>query len=419
MTAPARSDRGRQAGTVLFAGGGTAGHVFPALAVAEELSDRGWAVRFAGAAGGMEERLVGERGWPFSALPARPLVGRGPLARARALATTARSTLAARRLVRSGGVAAVVGTGGYVSAPAVLGARLAGRKALLVEPNAEAGLANRWLSRWAAGAAVAHTETGRRLHCPSWVTGVPVRGEFFAIRPPEPAAPAAAAPLRLLVLGGSRGARQLNLEVPRALGSLLADGSLAAVTVLHQAGRERVAEARDAYAAAGLPTTTAETEAGPSEIPTGEIPAGGTGPGIGIEVTGFLGEVAAAMAASDLIVSRAGAITSAEICAAGRASLLVPLAIAAGHQAANADRLAAAGAAVVVPAAAAGDELATALGGLLSGGRERLAAMGRAARGLAREGAAAAIADRVEDLARGGGSGGDDGDGDGERRAAA
>jgi UDP-N-acetylglucosamine--N-acetylmuramyl-(pentapeptide) pyrophosphoryl-undecaprenol N-acetylglucosamine transferase len=358
-------------GTVLFAGGGSGGHVFPALAVAEELAGRGWRVAFAGTAGGMEEGLVGRHGWPFEALPARPLVGRNPLAQARALAVVARSTLAARRIVRRLGAGAVVGTGGYVSAPAVLGARLAGRPALLVEPNAEAGLANRWLSRWADGAAVAYAETGARLHCPSWVTGVPVRRAFFDL-PGRPEG-AGGGP-HLLVLGGSQGARQLNRDLPAALAAA-GGGGLPGLTVLHQAGRGHEEVAAEAYRAAGF--------------------AAGSG---AVEVAGFVADVAAEMGAADLVVSRAGAITIAEICAAGRASLLVPLALAGGHQEGNARRMAEAGAAVVVASDASPERLGAALGGLLAD-RGRLAAMGRAARALARPDAAAAIAGRVEALA--------------------
>jgi UDP-N-acetylglucosamine--N-acetylmuramyl-(pentapeptide) pyrophosphoryl-undecaprenol N-acetylglucosamine transferase len=267
-------------------------------------------------------------------------------------------------------VRVVVGTGGYVSAPAVLGARLARRPALLVEPNAGAGVANRWLSRWASEAAVAYPAAAAALRCPSTVTGVPVRREFFAV-PERP--PAAGGP-RLLVLGGSQGSRQLNERVPAALGR--AAGRLPGLAVVHQAGAGKVEETAAAYAAAGLADAAA--------------------------VFPFLAAVAEAMAAADLVVSRAGAMTAAELCAAGRAALLVPLAIAGGHQADNARELAAAGAAVVVTSAeadaAGGAPLAAALGDLLAD-RDRLVAMGRAARSLADPRAAAAIADRVEALA--------------------
>jgi len=379
-------------GSVLFAGGGTGGHVFPALAVAEELAGRGWTVAFAGTAGGFEEGLVAGRGWPFAALPARPLVGRNPLAQVRALATVGRSTLAARGLIRRRGVDAVVGTGGYVSAPAVLGARLAGRPALIVEPNADPGVANRWLSRWAAGAAVAYAATGARLHCPSWVTGVPVRREFFALAPRAAAGGATGGP-HLLVLGGSQGARQLNRDLPLALARVARE--LPGLTVVHQAGRGHEEATREAYAAAGF---VAGAPGGSAATGTAGAPGGASPVGARVEVTGFIDGVAAAMAAADLVVSRAGAITAAELCAAGRAALLVPLALAGGHQAGNALLLAAAGAAVVAPADAGPGRLAEILGALLADPGRR-AAMGRAARALAREGAAAAIADRVEALA--------------------
>src|SRR4051794_1501548 len=120
---------------VLLAGGGTGGHVFPALAVGEELRARGWRVSFTGMKGGLEERLVGERGIPFHPLPARAFVGRGLAAKIGALTTLVRSAGSAKRLIREIGAHVVLGTGGYVSAPAVVGARLAGRPVLLLEPN--------------------------------------------------------------------------------------------------------------------------------------------------------------------------------------------------------------------------------------------------------------------------------------------
>jgi len=359
----------------LLAGGGTGGHVFPALAVAEELAARGWRVSFAGTPYGLEARLVPERGIPFHGLPARPLLGRGPLARARALATLARSAVAAAALVRRLDAAVVLGTGGYASAPAVVGGRLAGRPVLLLEPNARAGVANRWLSRWATAAAVGYAETARGLRCPATVTGVPVRRAFFAV-PPLPAAMEIAG--GVLVLGGSQGARQLNQALPAAA-ALLAAG-MPGLRIVHQAGARNLDETRAAYAAAGVPAAQ-------------------------VEVVPFLDDVAGAMAASALLVSRAGAITVAEICAAGRAALLAPLAIARGHQEDNARLLAAAGAAELLTAAdLAPEPLAARLGALLGDGA-RLAAMGRAARALARPDAAAAIAGQLESLAAAGGAG--------------
>jgi UDP-N-acetylglucosamine--N-acetylmuramyl-(pentapeptide) pyrophosphoryl-undecaprenol N-acetylglucosamine transferase len=359
----------------LLAGGGTGGHVFPALAVAEELVARGWRVSFAGLAGGMEERLSTECGVPFYPLPAKPFLGKGLGARARSLTTLSGSGIAAARLLRRLGADVVLGTGGYVSAPAVVGARLSRRPILLLEPNARAGVANRWLSGFATGAAVAFRETVRDLKCPCVVTGVPVRAAFFAVSPVLPPLP----PARLLVLGGSQGARQVNELVPAAVARLVSRG--VALRVLHQAGGKNVEETRAAYSAAG--------------VSVGE-------PDATIEVVPFLDDVAGAMAASHLLVSRAGAITVAEICAASRAALFLPLSIAQGHQVDNARLLAGAGAAelltteLATPDAA--DILAERLGALLAD-PARLARMGRAARGLAKPGAVAAIADRLAELA--------------------
>jgi len=351
----------------LLAGGGTGGHVFPALAVAAELRQRGWRVSFAGLAGGLEERLATGEGLPFHPLPARPLLGKGLGAKVRSLTTLTGSALAAARLLRRLRADVVLGTGGYVSAPAVLGARLARRPSLLLEPNARAGVANRWLSAWAAGADVAFRETMRDLKCPCRVTGVPVRAAFFAVPPPPPLTPP-----RLLVLGGSQGAKQVNELVPAAVALLLARGG-SPLRVLHQAGAKNVEAAQAAYAAAGISHT--------------------------VEVVPSLDDVAGAMAASHLLVSRAGAITLAEICAAGRAALFLPLSIAQAHQVDNARLLAEAGAAeLLVGAAATPEALAERLALLLSDGA-RLQTMGQAARGLARPDAVAAIADHLTDLA--------------------
>jgi len=351
----------------LLAGGGSGGHVFPALAVAEELVRRGWEVSFAGVSGGLEERLVSERKLTFHPLAARPLVGRGVVGKVKALGTLASSALAAKGLLRRLGADVVVGTGGYVSAPAVLGARLAGKPVLLLEPNARSGVANRWLSRWATGAAVAFRESLQDLKCPCWVTGVPVREEFFRV---DPRLPPFAAP-RLLVLGGSQGARQLNEMMPKAAQLLLE--RYPALRIIHQAGGRNLDEAVSAYAEVGLGAPQ-------------------------VEIVPFLDDVAGEMERSHLLVSRAGAITVAEICAAGRASLLVPLAIAGGHQVDNARVLEAAGAAEMLTSAElTATSLATRLLELLAG-PERLEEMGEAARSVANPEAVEEIVDRLESL---------------------
>jgi len=367
----ADDDRGpRFVAHVLLAGGGSGGHVFPALAVGEELAGRGWRVSFGGNPSGMESRLVAARGVEFVPLAARPVVGRSAPAQMRAAATLARSARRARGWVKRERVDVVVGTGGYASVPAVVGGRWARRPVLLIEPNARAGAANRWLSRLARLAATAYEATARDLRCRAIVTGVPVRREFFALPPLD-----LAAPLRLVVLGGSQGSQRLNRLLPRALAPLLAE--MPELSVLHQCGERNLAETRALW----------------------ESVAGGANRA---EVVAFVDDVPAALAGASLVVSRAGAITLAELCAAGRGALLVPLGLAGGHQADNARHLAAAGAAETLSESAADEASLSPLLRRLLGDRERLAAMGVAARRLARPDAARAIADRVETL-RGGG----------------
>ncbi|MBZ0114627.1 MAG: UDP-N-acetylglucosamine--N-acetylmuramyl-(pentapeptide) pyrophosphoryl-undecaprenol N-acetylglucosamine transferase [Thermoanaerobaculia bacterium] len=349
---------------LLLAGGGSGGHVFPGLAVGDEIVRRGGTVSFVGSAHGMEARLVRARDVDFHALPARPVVGRGPVAKLRALITTASSTLRARSLVRRIKPSMVLATGGYVSVAPALGARLAGRPLVLLEPNANSGAANRMLARFARGACVAWPDVG--LRCPTWDTGVPVRRAFF-----EHLSSPASAPLRILVLGGSQGSQQLNDLVPAALS--VAASRLPSLRVLHQAGERHADLTRSAYEAVNL---------------------GGTE----VTVVPFVADVAAEMAESHLVISRSGAITLAELCAAGRASLLLPLALAGDHQRANAEALERAGAARVLAAdEATPGAMAVALEGLLVEGRWQ--EMGEAARRLARPKAAEAIVERLLEVA--------------------
>ncbi|MEM1176981.1 MAG: undecaprenyldiphospho-muramoylpentapeptide beta-N-acetylglucosaminyltransferase [Acidobacteriota bacterium] len=387
MTGSPRTERPTRGSTplALIAGGGSGGHVFPGLAVAEELLRRGWDVAWVGVPNGMERRLVRRRGLEFHALKAKPLLGRGLVGKAKALATLFSAGLAGRSLVRRLGASVVLGTGGYVSAPAVLGARLAGVPTLLLEPNAEAGVANRALSRFAREAMVAHPTTASGLRCPVTVTGVPVRAEFFDIAEDLPWGSAT----RMLVLGGSQGAAQLNRLLPRAL-KLVSErcDELGQILVRHQTGERHLETAGEAYAGSGIETVMR----GLGFKPDGDQ--------LQVELSSFLNNVSGAMAESHLIVSRAGAITLAEVCAAGRPTLLAPLSIAAGHQVQNAERLAEAGASKVFIAKgededAQVEELASALLALLED-RRGLTRMAEAARALGRPDAASDIADRVE-----------------------
>ncbi len=352
---------------ILLAGGGTGGHVFPALAVARELSGRGFAVSWAGRPEGMERSLVEDSGIHYHSLEAKPWLGRGHVERVSALWTLGWSALEARRLVRTEKVAVTVGTGGFVSAPAIVGSYLASCPVLLLEPNARAGTANRWLSRLSTAACTGYEATGSELKCRSYWTGTPVRPEFFAAGDLATGDPA------LLVVGGSQGARQINELIPPVLERL--SSKITGLQVIHQVGVEHVASVEADYGRRDLL-------------------------GVGLEVVPFIADMAAAMSRATVIISRAGALTLAEIAAAGRPSILIPLSGAAGHQRANAERLGEAGAAeLLTPESATVDELEKILGGLLEDGavRERMAA---AARRLARHDAAERIADLVGVLGR-------------------
>ncbi len=296
---------------ILLAGGGSGGHVFPALAVAVEMERRGWSVSWLGREEGMERGIVEGVGLDYSGLPARAVVGRSLFQKAGALTGLVASARRARSLVRRIDARVVMGTGGYVSVPGVLGAAMARCPVVLLEPNAVPGAANRWLSRWARAAAVVDRAGSEDLRCEVVETGVPVRAEFFEVAERR----AKTQVLSLLVLGGSQGARQLNELLPEAFEAFQARMP---VRVVHQVGEGQVDEVRAAYAARQIEN-------------------------IEIEVVPFIEQVDRALAAADLVISRAGAVTLAEICAVGRAALLLPLELAGSHQVVNAERLVALG----------------------------------------------------------------------------
>lgn len=358
---------GTHRGTVVFSGGGTGGHVFPGLAVAEELRALGWKAAWIGRRGSLEERLVVSAGVDFRALPARPFVDRGGAQRAVALAVLLLSTLRAAALLRRFGAALVFATGGYVCAPAALASRLHGCGLYLLEPNAESGSANRRLSRFATEAGVAFESAAGDLACEARLVGVPVRRAFRDIEELHLSGDR----VRVLVLGGSQGSDALNRLLPRLFASA---AGTSRVEVTHQSGPAWVDETRDRY--------------------RGVAP-----PALSSTVTGFIQDTAGAMQAHDLIVSRAGAVTVAEIAAAGRPAVYVPLPMAAGHQRGNARAMVEAGAAVLVEQEELQGEAAAERCARLIGDRERLLAMARAARGLSRSDAASEIAARVCEIA--------------------
>ena len=357
----------RRAPEVVVAGGGTGGHLFPALAVAGALRRRrpDLRVAFVGGRRGIETRLVPRAGYPLRTLPLSGLKGAGPASRVVAAAAAAWGVARCVAWMLADRPALVVGVGGYASGPAVLAARIVGVTTMVMEQNHFPGATNRWLAPRVDVVCVPSEAAARRLRGNVIVTGNPVRPEFATIGEP-PAGPA----LSLLVFGGSRGARSINRAMVDALADL--ERIEPAPRVVHQTGPEGEAAVREAY---------------------------GAHPRIRAEVRAFLDDMPARVEAADLVVCRAGATTLAELAAAGRPSILVPFPFAADdHQRLNAEAVVeAGGAAMIRDAELTGPALADAIATLArDAGRRR--EMGRAVRALARPDAADRIADVAEAL---------------------
>lgn len=298
---------------VLIAGGGTGGHVIPALAIARELRDSSGAeVRFVGTARGLETRLVPEAGFPLGLIHVGQLKNVSVATRMRTLADLPLGVGRCMALLRRFRPHVVVGVGGYASGPAMMAAILLRVPTLAFEPNAVPGLANRLVGKAVSAAAVSFEET-RCYFRNARVTGTPVRPEFFAIgaRPQGTGK-------RLLVFGASQGARIFNELMPRIMGRLLA---LPMLEVVHQTGGRHGDSTLATYRQLGVAMER-------------------------VRVTPYLDDMAAQFDAADLILCRSGASTIAELAAAGRPSVLVPFPLAADdHQRKNADAFVAAGAA--------------------------------------------------------------------------
>jgi UDP-N-acetylglucosamine--N-acetylmuramyl-(pentapeptide) pyrophosphoryl-undecaprenol N-acetylglucosamine transferase len=354
---------------IMVAGGGTGGHLFPGLAVVEELRRRvpGLEVKFVGTARGIEARILPSRGEALELLKVTPLKGQGMGARFKSFARIPAAMKEASSLMRDFEPDLVLGVGGYASGPVLLSASLSGRPTALLEQNAHVGLTNRILARFVDRAYITFEQTERVFgKNRSRLTGNPVRHEFveharLAIADPEGFESRARS---VLVLGGSQGARKLNEDVPRALAQAgLAHRDL---EVVHQAGESM----RD------------EVEATYREL------------GIRAKVVTFIDEIARAYSNAALVVARAGATTLAELCAIGRPSILIPFPFAADdHQAKNAKALEEQCASICIrESELEADALGELIGGLLDDAAKRQA-MARAARGHGRPDAAAAIVD--------------------------
>ncbi|MDR3744522.1 MAG: undecaprenyldiphospho-muramoylpentapeptide beta-N-acetylglucosaminyltransferase [Acidobacteriaceae bacterium] len=356
---------------VLIAGGGTGGHVIPALAIARELRDvHGAEVRFVGTERGLETRLVPEAGFALELVRSGQLKNVSLATRLRTAIDLPLGALECMRLLGKFQPQVAVGVGGYASGPGMLAALLRRVPTLAFEPNAVPGLANRLVGRWVSAAAV-NFEPTRRFFRNAHVTGIPVRAEFFAVGEKD-----ADAPPRLLVFGGSQGARVFNAVMPRIAKALLE--YVPGLTILHQAGARAAEKTAEAYRAGGADPTR-------------------------WQVAEFLDEMPQRFAEADLILCRSGASTVAELAAAGRAAVLVPFPGAADdHQRKNADVFAEAGAAQLRVQVANDALMESYLLGDLSElllHPQRRAEMAERVRKLARPNAAQEIATMVVELA--------------------
>ena len=352
---------------VLIAGGGTGGHIIPALAVAHELVKRhGAKVLFVGTPRGMESRLVPAAAFELRLIEVGQLKNVSMMTRLQTLMDLPRSIFACRKLIREFRPGVVFGVGGYASGPGMAAALWTHTPAMAFEPNAMPGLANRLVGKRVQAAAVNFPAAAKWFaHCE--VTGIPVRPEFFNLEAPQGTAP------HLLVFGGSQGARIFNVQVPQIVAALL--DAVPGLTVLHQSGARGLEETQAAYAATGADSGRWRVKA-------------------------FLDDMPARFAEAHLVMARGGASSVAELAAAGKPSLLVPFAAAADeHQKRNAEAMVAAGAAVMLeePELRIPSRLLETLTALLND-PNRLTSMGEKARTQAHPDAAERIADRLAKL---------------------
>ncbi len=352
--------------TLLVMAGGTGGHVFPGLAVADLLRDRGWNVVWMGNPDGMEAKLVPSRGYKMAWVRFGALRGKGLLRKLALPFALLSGFWQALREIRRVRPDVVLGMGGYISFPGGMMAVLLGRPLVVHEQNSVAGLSNRVLARVATRVVCGFPNA---LPKSAWL-GNPVRPEIARL--PEPAErlagrDEAGLPLRLLVLGGSLGAAAINEMVPRGLGLLPEDER---PQVVHQAGGKHLEKLKENYAAAGVRTNC----------------------------VAFIDDMAGAYEWADLVLCRAGALTVAELAAAGVASILVPFPHAVDdHQTSNARFLSSAGGAILLPQNEMTPESVSLMRNYARG---QLLQMAERARALAKPEAADAVARVCEELVK-------------------
>ena len=348
--------------TILIMAGGTGGHIFPGLAVAEQMRAAGWDVVWMGARGGMEERLVPKHGYRAAWIRAKAARGKGLMQKLLLPANLLYSFWESARHIRGLRPDVVLGLGGYVAFPGGMMASLWNRPLALHEQNAIPGLANKVLAQVSDKVMTGFPQA---LKNAEW-TGNPVRAEIAAIAAPESRFAGRTGPLKLLVVGGSLGAQALNESVPKALALMSARPQ-----VVHQAGEKHLDALKKHYADAGV---------------QGELVA-------------FIDDMARRYAEADLVICRAGAVTVAELSAGGMPSILVPFPHAVDdHQTANGKFLADHGAAFLIQQRDLTPQtLAQTIQRL---DRSRLLDMARKARALGKPDAARVVAERCMSIAR-------------------
>lgn len=352
--------------TLLVMAGGTGGHIFPGLAVADVLRARGWNVVWLGARGGMEERLVPSRGYPTAWISFGGVRGKGWLRKLVLPAALLVAFWQSAAAIFRHRPDVVLGMGGYAAFPGGMMAALLGKPLVIHEQNAVPGLANRVLAGVADRVLAAFPDAFEGRVDVIW-SGNPVRADIVSLAPPEARFASRSGPLRVLIVGGSLGARALNEIVPLALAQLV---PAERPVVAHQAGAAHVDALRETYRQAGVEA----------------------------EVLAFVDDMAARYGEADLIICRAGATTVTELAVAGVGSILVPFPHAVDdHQTRNAGYLADRGAALLMPQPTLTPQsLAEALRGMT---RAKLLEMARAARAVGKPDAAQKVADICMELA--------------------
>lgn len=354
---------------LLISAAGTGGHVMPGLAVAREMIERGWQVEWIGTRTGMEGRLVGERSIPFEGLDFQGVRGKGLVGMVTGLIKLVKATYDARRIVREIAPDVLFTTGGYIAVPVCKAAAKNRVPVTLMNCDADVLMSSKIVMGQAAAVACGFAGSARSIAGPKGrITGNPVRSEIEALQAPEVRLAGREGRLKLLVFGGSLGARVFNEVVPQAL-ALFDDEHRP--EIVHQTGTSSVEAVRRRYEELGIKAT----------------------------VIDFIGDMAGAYRDSDIVLCRSGAMTVSELCAAGAASILVPLVVkTTRHQLGNARYMAERGAAVLLEQESLTPEHL--FGMLMSLKRERILKMAVAARSLVRPQAARLVADMIEEVAQ-------------------